>query len=161
MNSDRSSDAVDIQPLRSSADPNWLRLRRALWPDTGAREHQEEMASCTARPEGFGQFIARTQEDGPVGFAEASIRTDHVNGTDSSPVAFLEGLYVSPAARRRGVAKALVATVVEWARARGCSELASDTQLENTVSQAVHQRLGFRETGRVVYYNMRLPPHDP
>ena len=43
-----------------------------------------------------------------------------------------------------------------WAQARGCAELASDTQLENTLGQTMHSRLGFTETERVVYFNMAL-----
>lgn len=150
---------MNIQPLDSSADPDWLRLRAALWPDTTSEEHLQEMASFIAQPERFAQFIARTAEHGAIGFAEASVRTDYVNGTDTSPVAYLEGLYVSPTVRRQGIAKALVAAVANWARAKGYTELASDTQLENTLSQAVHARLGFSETERIVYFNMRLKPH--
>jgi len=149
---------MNIEPLRSSTDPDWLCLRLALWPDSTSDEHLEEMASFIAQPARFAQFIARSEELGAVGFAEASMRADYVNGTESSPVAFLEGLYVSPAARRQGVARALVAAVAEWACANGCSEFASDTQLENTLSQAVHEHLGFSETERVVYFNMRLKP---
>lgn len=150
---------MNVEPLRTPTDPDWLRLRLALWPDSSAGEHQEEMSSFVAQPERFAQFLARSEEHGAVGFAEASLRTDYVSGTETSPVAFLEGLYVSPAARRQGVAKGLVAAVSQWARSKGCSELASDTELENTSSQAVHRRLGFAETQRVVYFNMRLDPH--
>jgi aminoglycoside 6'-N-acetyltransferase I len=54
------------------------------------------------------------------------------------------------------VARALVQAVAGWAKRRGCHELASDTALENALSQIVHQRLGFEETERVVYFNMQL-----
>jgi GNAT superfamily N-acetyltransferase len=79
-------------------------------------------------------------------------RVDYVNGTNSSPVVFLEGLYVEPAARRNGVARALVGGVEDWALAERCSELASDSQLENVVAHAVHRALGFEEMERVVYF---------
>lgn len=97
----------------------------------------------------------------PLGFVEASIRTDHVNGTESSPVAFLEGLYVEPSARRRGIARALVREVATWAKEKGCTELASDTQIDNVKSQSVHVRLGFRETERVVYFTLPLATAMP
>jgi len=83
---------------------------------------------------------------------------DYVNGTGSSPVAFLEGLYVTPNFRRKGVARALVNCVVEWASAWGCLELASDSLLNNTAAHAAHRALGFEETERVVYFLRRL--HD-
>ncbi|HDB5287687.1 TPA: GNAT family N-acetyltransferase, partial [Staphylococcus aureus] len=132
----------------------------ALWPGGSDAEHEQEMAEFIAEPDRFGQFIARSETGVPLGFAEVSVRSDYVNGTESSPVAFLEGLYVVPTARNRGLARRLLQEVRAWALARNCAELASDTQLENTVSQAVHSRLGFTETERVVYFNMALKPPD-
>jgi aminoglycoside 6'-N-acetyltransferase I len=79
-----------------------------------------------------------------------------VNGAQSSPVGFLEGLYVVPRARRNGVARALVAEVGRWARDFGCSELASDAALANAASHAVHRALGFEETERVVFFRKQL-----
>jgi aminoglycoside 6'-N-acetyltransferase I len=91
-----------------------------------------------------------------VGFVEASTRVDYVNGTNSSPVAFLEGLYVEPASRGNGVARALVAAVEGWATAQGLTELASDSPLENVSAHAAHRALGFEETERVVYFRRAL-----
>jgi len=87
----------------------------------------------------------------------SSKRVDYVNGSSTSPVAFLEGLYVEPAARRKGVARALVEAVAAWASAEGCRELASDSPLGNTAAHAVHRALGFAETERVVYFLRTLP----
>jgi aminoglycoside 6'-N-acetyltransferase I len=67
-------------------------------------------------------------------------------------VAFLEGLYVAPSERRKGVARMLVAEIERWAFAQGCSELASDSPIENTTAHAAHLGLGFEETERVVYF---------
>jgi len=150
-----------IERLTSADDPDWLRLRTQLWPDSTTEEHRLEMATCLAESERCVQFIARSNGGEAMGFAEASIRTDHVNGTTSSPVAFLEGLYVAPGDRRQGAARSLVAAVADWARTQGCSELASDTDLDNTISRTAHARLGFRETERVVYFNMALEPQRP
>ncbi len=91
-----------------------------------------------------------------IGFAEAAIRQDYVNGCDSSPVLFLEGLFVDPGHRRRGVAGALVAAVADWGRAQGCSEFASDAEIDNLDSHAMHLALGFAETERVVYFRREL-----
>lgn len=143
-------------PITSSRDAAWLQLRMALWPDASASEHQEDMEDQVCAPDRYVQFLARADDGQAIGLAEAAIRTDYVNGTDSSPVAFLEGLYVMPEARRQGAARALIDAVRAWARDRGCKELASDTALDNVVSQAAHTRLGFRETERVVYFNMSI-----
>jgi aminoglycoside 6'-N-acetyltransferase I len=142
--------------LTSAEDEDWLQLRRALWPDTTTREHRSEMASFLAQPERFSQFICKEHEGPALGFVEASIRTDYVNGTNYSPVAFLEGLYVIPEARRQGAGRALVRAVEAWSKAAGCRELASDASTRNRRSHAVHKSLGFAETERVVYFKRRI-----
>lgn len=84
------------------------------------------------------------------------MRSDYVNGCETSPVAFLEGIVVDPSFRRQGVAASLVAAVTDWARNEGLSELASDAEIHNTVSHAMHAALGFEETQRVVYFRKAL-----
>ena len=91
-----------------------------------------------------------------VGFAEATLRHDHVNGCATSPVGFLEGLYVLPGQRRHGAGRALVVAVEAWAAGLGCSELASDTGLGNTAARLVHGALGFAETEQVVFFRKVL-----
>lgn len=147
-----------VSLLTALPNPAWLALRQALWPDATAAEHLQEMAGQLAELGRFGPFIATAADGMPLGLAEVALRADYVNGTDSSPVAFLEGLYVVPAVRRQGVARRLLQAVAAWARAQGCRELASDTALDNHVGQLVHRGLGFRETERVVYFQMDLAP---
>ncbi len=152
---------MPLHALHDLNDPDWLRLRGELWPDAEADEHLAEMASQLADPARYAQFIVR--EGGQalgsgeaLGFAEAALRHDYVPGCDSSPVGFLEGLYVEPGVRHQGVARRLVQAAADWAKAQGCTELASDTQLDNQLSQAVHARLGFAETERVVCFARKL-----
>jgi L-amino acid N-acyltransferase YncA len=149
-----------IEPCTSVDHPGWLEMRRALWPQPETT-HRREMAALLAQPERYGQFVARSADGMPAGFAEAAIRHDYVNGTQSSPVAFLEGIYVHPSARRQGVARALVLAVEQWAGVRGCRELASDALLDNEASHAMHRALGFEETERVVYFRKLVPPTEP
>jgi aminoglycoside 6'-N-acetyltransferase I len=136
--------------------PGWLSLRNALWPQCTPEQHLSEMASFLSSPERYAQFVAYSGLGEAVGLVEASVRTDYVNGADSSPVAFLEGIYVVPEARRKGVAAALVAAVTRRALDVGCRELASDALLENQASHAVHRALGFQETERVVFFRRVL-----
>lgn len=131
----------------------WVAMRQALWPSGGDHgTHADDVALLLAEPGDTVNLIARDELGEPAGFAEASLRRDYVNGCDTSPVAFLEGIYVVPAARGRGVARALVAEVQKWALAQGCSELASDAALDNKDSLKMHNALGFSETQRVVYF---------
>jgi len=145
-----------IERCNSLDQPGWLDMRLALWPDASADEHRAYMAISLAQPERFLQLMVYDERRQPLGFIEGSIRNDYVNGTASSPVGFVEGVYVAPAARRKGVARQLYAAIGDWAKARGCSELASDALVDNEVSQRAHRALGFRETERVVYFTRIL-----
>lgn len=145
---------MQIEPPLNAADPRWLSLRQHLWPHASEAEDLREMRVVLER--GDCVLLGLAENGAALGFVEASKRTDYVNGTDRSPVAFLEGLYVDPDFRRNGVSRALVAEVERWALAHGCSELASDSLAENVDAHAVHRALGFRETERVVFFCKRV-----
>ncbi|HEX6363368.1 MAG TPA: aminoglycoside 6'-N-acetyltransferase [Albitalea sp.] len=147
---------LTIERCVSADQPGWLDLRQALWPHGSAEEHRAEMAAFLDDPQRYVQLVAYATPREPIGLAEASVRRDYVNGVESSPVAFLEGLFVVPHARRHGVAATLVSAVRQWARDQGCRELASDALLDNAVSHAVHRALGFEETERVVFFRCAL-----
>jgi aminoglycoside 6'-N-acetyltransferase I len=145
-----------IERCNSLDQPGWLDFRLALWPDATADDHRAYMAIALAQPERFLQLMLYDAQRRPVGFIEGSIRSDYVNGTESSPVGFVEGVYVEATWRRKGIARTLFAAIGDWAKARGCRELASDALLENEASQRAHRALGFRETERVVYFTKPL-----
>ena len=133
----------------------WNAMRMALWPD--ADDTTQQLLAQLARDDA-GVWLALRATGEAVGFAEASIRRDYVNGTATSPVGFLEGLYVDPAWRRSGVGRALVDAIEQWTRRQGCSELASDALIDNTDSHAAHVAYGFEETERVVYFRKQVGP---
>lgn len=145
---------MEFASPKGKDDRDWLSLRSKLWPEVPEAEHLRDMADVLAR--GHLVLLAVRADGARTGFVEASRRVDYVNGTSSSPVAFLEGLYVEPAARREGVARALVAEVLRWAATEGCSELASDSPIDNLSAHATHRALGFEETERVVYFRRAL-----
>lgn len=94
-------------------------------------------------------WIAQMQEES-VGFIYLSLRQDYVEGSHSSPVAYIEGIYVKPSYRRRGIAAGLIKIGEDWARSSGCSEIGSDCTLDNELSRAFHKKTGFREAGRIL-----------
>jgi aminoglycoside 6'-N-acetyltransferase I len=134
----------------------WLTLRKALWPSCTSARHFSEMSSFCAKSDRFAQFVAYDDARNGVGLVEVALRSDYVNGTTTTPVGFLEGLYVVPQARLQGIARALVARAEQWAISAGCREFASDARLENAASHAMHRALGFSESERVVYFRKAL-----
>jgi len=145
---------VHIQTCINDDLPQWVALRIALWPDEDAVQITREAPTLLTQPDML-VVVAREGET-VIGFTEAAIRRDYVNGCETSPVAFVEGIYVSPGQRRRGVARAMIAAVEDWARRQGLSELAAAALLDNAQSHAMHNALGFGETERVVYFRKAL-----
>jgi aminoglycoside 6'-N-acetyltransferase I len=135
----------------TAASQDWRALRASFWPD--AQDHDADMAAALAHG---AAFLARNDAGAAVGFAEGAIRTDYVNGAATSPVAFLEGIFVRPEFRGHGAAQLLAGAIEDWARGAGMSELASDAALNNAAAQAMHRALGFTETERVVFYTKPL-----
>ena len=142
---------ISVRPVRATDASAWLRMREALWPD-GADQHAREIERYFAGElaEPLEVLVAADDCGDLIGFAELSIRR-YVDGCDTDHVGFLEGWYVAPAWRRRGVGRALVAAAEDWARAQQCREFGSDALLENDVSASAHRALGFEETERVRY----------
>jgi aminoglycoside 6'-N-acetyltransferase I len=99
-------------------------------------------------------FIAHTDSGSVVGFAEATLRHDYVEGCDTSPVCFLEGIFVAAPHREAGIARTLAKSVGDWGRAHGCTEYASNALLDNIDSHRFHAAIGFQETERVVYFRI-------
>jgi aminoglycoside 6'-N-acetyltransferase I len=133
----------------------WTRLRAELWPDDSFEHHRAELAQFRAN-ENAVAFVAIDSVGHVAGFAEATLRHDYVNGCETSPVLFLEGIYVRREHRREGVARALCRAIATWERAAGCTEFASDALIDNLASHAFHAALGFIETERVVYFRKLL-----
>src|SRR5262245_55971591 len=124
---------------------DWVRMRRALWPDETVEEHRRHATSLLHRPDEVVVYLACAESGNGVAFAEATLRRDHVNGCSSSPVGFLEGIYVHPTYRGRGLARRLCQALEGWAKGLGCTEFGSDVLLVNEVGQRVHEALGFKE----------------
>ena len=91
-----------------------------------------------------------------VGFAQCQLRHDYVEGTETSPVGYLEGIYVDEAYRGRGIARELLEVCEEWARGKGCAEFASDCEIDNTDSLKFHLKVGFKEEGRIICFAKKL-----
>jgi len=144
---------ADIRAARESDRDPWLRMRVALWPDGSEIEHRHEVETYfgSALPEPQAVLLAFAASGDAVGFAELSIRPC-AEGCSTTRVAYLEGWYVVPEARRRGVGRALIAACEAWGREHGCVEFASDTQPDNVVSRRAHEAAGFEEAGLILCF---------
>ena len=149
-------DLIAVTAATPGDKADWLAMRVALWPEGSEDDHAADIESFDWSAAAPTCLIARDTNGTTLGFAEADLRHDYVNGCETSPAAFLEGIFVRPEARGTGVARALVAAVEAWARQQGCSELASDSEIGNTPAHAMHAALGFDETQRVVYFRKVL-----
>jgi len=101
-------------------------------------------------------FFIKYVNDIPVGFAQCGLRMDYVEGTESSPVGYLEGIFVKEEYRKNGYAKELLFACEKWAKEIGCSEFASDCELENMDSFKFHMATGFDEANRIICFKKRL-----
>lgn len=143
-----------VRPVDRADEAEWLRLRTALWPEWPDSHRREIADFLAAPPEKSACFVAEV--DGRiVGFAESRLR-DYAEECESSPVGYLEGIYVEAGVREVGVGRALVVATEEWARSLGCSEMASDREITNEASGAFHLAVGFEEAIRMVTYRKDL-----
>lgn len=129
-------------------------LAMKLWPHHGPEEMEAEYAEMLAGDVcGVFVFVAG---DAPAGFAQCQLRRDYVEGSGSSPVGYLEAIWVDAEHRRKGIASELLARCEQWAKTKGCTEFASDCELANTQSERFHKGVGFREANRIICFIKRL-----
>lgn len=129
------------------------KLACGLWPHHAPAELEAEFAQTMAK-EDAAFFLAWDGE--AVGFAQCQLRHDYVEGTESSPVGYLEGIFVAQGYRRQGVARSLLRACENWAGEHGCAEFASDCELTNTESLLFHLKLGFLEANRIICFTKKL-----
>lgn len=135
-------------------DPEWLRMRLALWPEDDVAAHSRGMVEWSSEPDHV-ILVAPRDGSGLRGFAEVGTRK-YAEGCESSPVAFLEGWYVDADSRCNGVGAALLRAAESWARERGLTEFASDALIDNETSHRAHRALGFSEVERIVCFRKDL-----
>jgi aminoglycoside 6'-N-acetyltransferase I len=136
------------------------RMCEALWPDACAEEHARELALILeGKPVTTLPLIILVADVGDrmlAGFLEVDLRS-HADGCNPSrPVGYIEGWYVAQSYRTRGIGRKLLAAAEDWARSQGCIEVASDTWIDNEVSQRVHEALGYEVVDRCVHYRKTL-----
>ena len=143
-----------IRQMRASDIDGLVDLALALWPDHSREEMAGELAPLLAAEDAA--FFGWQEGDRWEAFAQCQLRHDYVEGCDTSPVGYLEGIFVREPLRGKGVAKALLSRCQDWARAQGCTEFASDCELSNEDSLRFHLAAGFQEAGRIICFVKQL-----
>jgi aminoglycoside 6'-N-acetyltransferase I len=155
-------DSIQIRPALLSDLNQLARLCEALWPESSAEKHAQELrlklggkaALVSTTP--LIIFVAEANDGRLVGFLEVDLRS-HADGCDPSrPVGYVEGWYVTEDHRQCGVGRRLLAKAEDWARIHSCGEMASDALIDNERSQRAHEALGYEVVDRCVHYRKKL-----
>lgn len=144
-----------VRPVKEADFAEWFRLRRLLWDESSEEEHRAEMLDIIDHVETQLVLIAETDSGQLIGFLEASIRP-FVEDCRTDHVGYLEGWYVEREYRQHGIGRILVQTAENWARKKGCEEMASDSEMGNNLSLTAHLKLGYEETSRLVHLRKDL-----
>jgi len=143
-----------IRRATQADKPEWIRMRQALWPDAPLEYLNFDLDELLADDDAA-VFVASNVQGGLVAFIETGLR-GYGEGCETSPVGYIEAWYVDPHLRGQKLGRELVHIAEQWAREKGCTEMASDTWLENGTSIAAHLRMGYEEAERLVHFVKRL-----
>src|SRR5213596_3408741 len=77
----------------------------------------------------------------------------HLN-TSGPDVCYLQDLFTAAEARGKGVARALITAVVDWARARGCCRAYWNTQASNSTARRMYDKVA--ENRGFIRYQIEL-----
>lgn len=139
-------------PVSSENEIVWANMCVDLWPEGHTVESFLKERSS-------GQFkndFLCIEGNEYIGFVSLSIRNDYVEGTDSNPVGYIEGIYVIPEYRKQGVARSMIEFAKNWSKEKGCKQMASDCLIENSDSHIFHNKTGFKEANTIVCFVMDI-----
>lgn len=125
-----------------------------LWDSHSNKELFDEFSKILTKENA--QFFLKFANNEPIGFAQCSLRYDYVEGTKTTPVGYLEGIFVKEKYRNKGYAKELLAACEKWAKDKGCKEFASDCEINNIKSFSFHRAMNFTEANRIICFTKRL-----
>lgn len=125
-----------------------------MWKNHTIQDLTDEFSRIMLK--GNSQFFLKYEQDIPIGFAQCQLRNDYVEGTDTSPVGYLEGIFVKENYRHKGYAKELLSKCEKWAKMMGCVEFASDCEIDNEDSFKFHKAMNFTEANRIICFTKKL-----
>ncbi|GGA78185.1 aminoglycoside 6'-N-acetyltransferase [Ornithinibacillus halotolerans] len=127
-----------------------VHLAMKLYKNSSSLELKSEFQNSLSSPKV--KFLLYIIDKKAVGFIHLSIREDYVEGAQYSPTGYIEGVYVEPEHRRKGISTKLFNSGKEWLIENGCKQIGSDMEIDNQDSYPFHISLGFREAGRIITF---------
>jgi aminoglycoside 6'-N-acetyltransferase I len=145
---------ITVRRATSLDKGEWFRMRKGLWPDAPDEYLDFDMDELLMDP-AWAILLASCTDGKLVGLIEAHLR-EYTEGCETSPVGYIECWYVNDEVRGQGIGRILVQAAEDWARGQGCTEMGSDTWLDNQVSIDAHKRLGYEEVEQLVHFLKKL-----
>ena len=142
---------IETRPLEAGDRDRWEELFRAYLafyerdPEQAAYDRAWREFASGARMHARGAW----SDDALVGNAHFLVHPS----TSGPDVCYLQDLFTASEARGRGVGRALIEAVAEWARERGCSRVYWQTHETNATARRLYDEVAVRD-GFLVY---RLP----
>lgn len=143
-----------VKPAEANDLDVLVNLAALLWQNHSIKDLFQEFSRILSN--GESQFFLKYENGLPVGFAQCQLRHDYVEGTSTTPVGYLEGIFVKEGYRNKGYAKELLAECEAWAKRNGCREFASDCEIDNIGSFRFHKAMKFAETNRIICFIKEL-----
>lgn len=125
-----------------------------MWQNSSVLKLEEEFKEIIGNNNAV--IFIKYVDDKPIGFAQCQLRFDYVEGTQTSPVGYLEGIFICKPYRNNGYAKELLKACEKWAKDKNCSEFASDCEFDNLNSYKFHMATGFTEANRIICFKKDL-----
>ncbi|MBI3168284.1 MAG: GNAT family N-acetyltransferase [Chloroflexi bacterium] len=144
---------IVVRRMTAEDRDEWFNMRKGIWPEApdGYLSFDMDDILASQRDAVFMAFV----NGAPAGLIEARLR-EYGEGCETSPVGYIEAWFVYPRFRRSGAAGVLAGAAEDWAREKGCAEMASDTWLDNEASIRAHVKHGYFEVERLVHFVKRL-----
>jgi aminoglycoside 6'-N-acetyltransferase I len=147
---------MSIRKATSTDKNEWVKMRSQLWPDS-SHLHPEQIDNYfdNCSNDIVEALLIENQKAQVVGFIELNIR-NFAEGSTEFKIPYVEGWFVRNKFRGLGFGKGLMLAAEQWAKDKGFGEIASDTEIDNHTSIAMHSHLGYTEVERVVCFLKKL-----
>ena len=142
---------MKIKTINEQTLSIWASFASQVW-----RTNEQELIEKFRNNKFPYEFLYFSSSEEPLAWISLSLRHDYVEGCQNSPTAYLEGIFIIPDYRSQGIGDKLLSFAISWAENRGISQLASDAEFDNQLSQNFHVKYVFLEVGRTVHYVLEL-----